>query len=284
MTLVNGIVSFLAMILNIAQIALMIHKKKTKVPFEKTLLSLAFADSLASISHCLFFALTYLHFRGFVVIPRVAIGLLASLVAFSIYSSLIHSIFIAVQRIYAVLLPFKFRIHFTSAVCLVSIVVVWAVSLTLSVFVIYLENFIGHPFIIVAVSGVLVLCYIMICYHVRVQRRRAAVSANPQQQNDLACRTLVYSILVTAAFLICMLPNAIYILSRSDSVFAQKFTELMFTLNSVADSLLYFVFPQISQKKCCCFPGNTHRVRMAEPLAVTSSSCLELPQIYDTRL
>ena len=283
MTLANGIFSLLAIILNLAQIALMIYKKKTKVPFEKTLLSLALADFLVSTSQCLFFALIYLQFRGFFTIPLAVVGVLASLVGFSIYSSLFHSIFIAVQRIYAVLLPIKFRIHFTLEVCLVSLVIIWVVSLTLSVLVIYLRNFTGHPYILLAASGVLVLCYTLICYRVRLQRSRVSISANSRQQNDSTCRTLVYSVLVTAAFLLCTLPTAVYILNRSISVFALKFTELMLTLNPVVDSLLYFAFSHMSLKRCCCFPGNTRRVRVSEPLAITRSSHLELPQVEETR-
>ena len=283
MTLANGTVSLLAIILNVAQIVLMIYKKKTKVPFEITLLSLALADVLVSMSQCLFFTFIYLQFRGFFTLPLAVIGVLASLVGFSIYSSLFHSVFIAVQRIYAVSLPIKFRVNFSSGICLVSIVVIWIVSLTLSVVVIFLEIFNGHAYILLAASGVLVLCYTMISYRVRLQRSRVSISTNPQQQNDSTCRTLVYSILVTAAFMFCTLPTAVHIIIRSDSVFALKFAELMLTLNPVVDSLLYFAFSYMNQKKCCCFPGNARRVRVAEPLAITRSSHLELPQVEETR-
>ena len=204
---------------------------------------------------------------------------------FSVYSSLFHSIFIAVQRIYAVLLPIKFRIHFKSAVCLVSLVAIWIVSLSLSVVVIYQSKKFGHSYIILAISGVLPLCYCIICYRLRSQRSRVFIStSNTLQRNDSTCRNLVYSILVTAAFLFCTLPTAVFIQSRSTSIIAQKFTELMLSLNPVVDSLLYFAFSHMSQKNCCCFPRNIRRVRVAEPLAVTRSSHLELPQIGVTKL
>ena len=284
MTLANGVVSFLAMILNIAQFVHMIRRKKTKLPFEKTLLSLALADFLTSISHCLFYVFIYIYHRNLLTFPALVFGVLATLVGFSVYSSLFHSIFIAVQRIYAVLLPIKFRIHFKSAVCLVSLVVIWIASLCMSVVVIYREKPFGHSYIILAISGILPLFYCIICCRLRSQRSRVFISTTTRQQNDSSCRTFIYSILVTAAFLFCTLPIAVYIQSRSTSIIALKFTELMLSLNPVADSLLYFAFSHMSQKKYCFFPRNIRRVRVAEPLAVTRSSHLELPQIEETKL
>ena len=281
MTLVNGIVSLLAIILNVAQIVVMIYKKKTKVPFEKTLLSLALADAFVSISKFLFLASIYLLLGGIIIIttPWKVIGVFNLMVGFSIYFAMCHSIFIAVQRIYAVFLPIEFRENFTSGICLVSIFAVWVVSLALSALEIFLRNFNGYVYIMLAASGVLILCYTMICCHVRSQRSRVSISTNPQQQNDSTSRTLVYSVLVTAAFLFCTVPHVVNMLIRSDSYFALRITGLMLTLNPVVDSLLYFAFSHMSQKKCCCFPGNAHRAREAETVAITRSSHLELPQI-----
>lgn len=280
MLMSNGYAYPLGVILNAVQIVLIIRKKKTKLPFEKTLLSLASADLLVSMCGTL---LLIFHYCLSYDEGDTSLHLLATIfgvgMIFSIFSSIFHALFIAAQRFFAVFLPIKFKLFFRCRICIICLVVIWIISFSLSLYVGNLTQIRLLSYAIYAVGCLLGICYILICYQVHCQRRsRIAMSSSSHQQNNPTCKILVYSILVTSAFIICTLPVAIALQrifqGRILSPFILQFCGVLLALNPVFDSLLYFIFNHVKQIESgyCCILGLINSCKAREDVSSSMSA------------
>ena len=253
----------------------MIYKKKTKLAFDKTLLSLAFADLLSSLFWGVFLLNGYYHLFMITMIGSF----------FSITSSLLHAVFIATERFFAVFFPIKFRIYFTWKYCAVCLLIVWLISLSLSCVVSAFSNLSAMSYIIFPSGGLLVVFYSMICYRVHLQRRSAVVmSTGSHLQDDSTSRILVYSVLITAVFLLCTMPFAVL---AHGTALKNCYAFIMISLNPVFDAVTYFAFNYSKKHGCCRYchrMTDSCQARIVVTLQATSVANSEQPQIRDSQL
>ena len=115
----------LGIILNAVQIRMITRKRKTRQPFQITLLSLSVADLLIAITlltsgvDYLLISLNIAHFKGWFYLVQL------SFYGFSLLSSMLHVSFIALQRLLAVLYPLRIKRILTGRRCLIAIAVIW---------------------------------------------------------------------------------------------------------------------------------------------------------------
>ena len=268
-------VCLIGAILNAAQIAVMIYKKKRRLPFDKTLLSLAFADFFSS----LFWGLFWISSDSLLF----SVYLVGSYL--SIISSLLHAVFIAAQRFFAVFLPIKFRIYFKEKFCTICLIILWIISLPLCGLMGLYKRPTVMSYVIFPSGGLLVVLYSLICYRVHLQRRSvSAVSASSRQQNDSTYRILAYSILITTVFLLCTIPFAVSVLGSSPG---KCYEFVLISMNPVVDAVMYFAFNHLRKHRCChCCQRLTGKcqARMDVSLPATSSANTEQSQMQESKL
>ena len=235
------------MLLNFVQIALMIRHKRTKTPFDISVIGVCIADLIAAL---LWFILSLCRYVFKVKSRYYGIIMDAGLIL-SIVSSLLSTLFIAVQRSFAVFSPFKFRICFTRQRCLICLVIIWMTSILVSFLVKYLGNFHIYSAFVLACGCLLIMCYLILCR--TVHRQRHIVSSNTvPNRNRNNRKTMLYCVLITITFVLCTFPLAFVLgkIVKSTNAYLQNLFRWLMALNPVFDSLLYFIFNR--NVLCCC--------------------------------
>lgn len=242
----------LGMILNMFQLILMVRGKKTKLAFDITILSLDIADIFASISLILDSIRESFSLNGVIIYSETFRRINSIGLYFSIYSSFFHALLIAMQRLFAVFFPMKFQKHFTKRSCITCLVVIWILSLLLSVLTNYLKfSRKIFPHMIVSIGVLLTVFYFMICWRLYSQRRTVSArrSSTVGHRNHWV---LQYSVIVTVAFIACTFPFGVLLIRRSTGTFNSlqetfeinrqlRIASMIITLNPALDTLLYLI-------------------------------------------
>ena len=249
----------LGIVFNFCEIASLVHAKKTKLPFDITLISLAVSDLLLAITSLVLGI-------SISVIPHLAASdwyskVITFCIQSSSFSSALHILFIAFQRLVAVVHPLKISIWITRKRSIVTVLLLWLTSAVVSVpasmdFYIYQRIFICSPFFSIII---VIICYFIISFKMMT---RKAPTAGGQRAHNIS--VLAYSMSITAIFMICTLPFTIYAIQEPVSLLRMRppsYVLLLFYVQVVLDPILYF-FSQIWKKiKCrsviqCCGSGN----------------------------
>lgn len=233
---------------NMLELVFLVREKKIKEPFKMAIFSLALADLLSS-SIMMLLAMLY------TIAGKYKISLFS--VAFaSFISSQFHIIFITIQRFVAVIYPLKLKIVVTSLRSAVSLVFIWISSISLAIVLknINLEGFIGVLILgyVSLISGVVIIfSYGIIIY--RLIKQRMKITPNTSSPHKL--RTILYSLTITAAFIVCNYPWVLTSIKRG----ACKSCEIPFNiesvllwLNLVIDPIIYFLFHAIKSSNAFC--------------------------------
>ena len=218
------------------------------MPFDITIISLAASDlMLAAIS----FVLSIIHYS---LRELITINWYTGLYTFCIYSSsltsAIHVLFIAVQRLIAVLYPLKVSILITRKRCIKTICILWLISCVASLpvslkFYDYQLIFMYSPLVI---ACAIVVCYVIINIKMWTRKRP---TASGQSSNNMS--VLIYSISITAIFMICTFPYTIYTILYPQNVLNGKiaaYAFYLFYLQVILDPVVYF-FSHIWKKSGC---------------------------------
>ena len=249
----------LGIVLNFCEIASLVHARRTKLPFDIALISLAVSDLLlAMASPVLGISIS--------MIPRlVASEWFSKAITFCIqsssFSSALHMLFIAFQRLVAVCYPLKASIWITRKRSIMTVLLLWLVSGAVAVpasmdFYIYQRMFICSPFLS---TIIIIVCYFIISF--KMMTRKAPAAGGQQAQN---ISVLVYSISITVIFMMCALPFAIFAIQEPVLLHRMRLPSYvlhLLYLQVVLDPVLYF-FAQIWKKiKCgsvfqCCGSEN----------------------------
>ena len=247
-------------VLNCFEIASLLRAKRTKLPFDLTLISLAAADLITALTLCISPIPVYIE-------PSIISSAWFSKINLHIIyasnlCSAFHMILIAVQRLVAVLFPLKISIWITRKRAIITFLFLWMISNAFPI-PIHLgettfQRFLNYTPLISA--GAILLCYIIINYKT-MTRRRISVSQNTTQNLHI----LLYSICVTAIFFACTLPYTIEMIlkpTKMISVYAFYFFLLQFALNPIA----YYLFQTLKRRNwlACCRvnPGSNASVQM----------------------
>ena len=232
--------------LNAFQLLHTCRKNRKQTPFERSIFSLSIADLLSSSFTLAFMIYSHLWHNSLLQINSDITKSIAVLVQYSILSSIFHLLFIALIRITAALWPLKFRLHITSRFSNMSIATIWILSLVLSNVNVFLTTADIIGYILVSTQALFLATYIIICCVVKKQDEAAKRLSTGSQNRPFVFRyTLLHSLFVTSAFILCTLPAALFyvdVLNRFDQSYVYEWARWMFYLNPMADSMLYFYF------------------------------------------
>ena len=243
---ISEIIAASGIVLNTIQISSTFRQGNKARPFDLSIVSLSAADLLSSIFTLVFMIHWHLSHNSLIQQTSVIESVSRAFLQFSVTSSIFHLVFIAIQRVFAVVFPMQFRTRFTTRHCYEVIGVTWILSLTFS-----LINFFALPSDIIGyaviVSEVLfVITYSIICLSVKKHNNATQRLRTTVHQHRSAFRgTFFYAIYMTVAFILCTLPLALYatgIVKRIDPSYVFEWARWMFYLNPTVDSLLYFYF------------------------------------------
>ena len=251
-------------ILNICEIVSLVHTKRTKLVFDITLLSLSLSDLLLSIvttSHVIvhlslpIFAKSEFYLNFFIV-----------WIYSSNLSSALHMMFIAIQRLIAVLYPFKVSIWITRKRAIITIFVLWLTSTGASVPLstqcfTYHRILIGSPFVL---AIVIIFCYIII--NVNLMTRKIPRATTGHQAQNVS--VLLHSICITVIFMFCAFPFSIRAVSQPANIFktpGPTYVFHLFFLQVVLDPIVYFFSQMLKRAGCtrllnvchCCVSDNS---------------------------
>ena len=269
-TIVLEIIGSLGILSNSLQLALMIRRKHTKTPFDISVFGLCIADLMSAILWFSFHLCLHLYLTKKITLNSKYYYIISNAgLTLSVTSSFLHTLFIAVQRSFAVFLPFRFRIYFTRQRCLICLVFIWLMSILTAFLVPFFRSYTIISLVIINCGWMLVVCYSLLCWV--VYRQRAAVTsiaAHNRNRNQTNRKTMAYCVLVTISFIICTFPFALLWgeFFKSTNLYFQYAVRWPVGLNAVFDSLLYFMFRRNENMTCyislcsqCCLPRKRGR-------------------------
>ena len=250
--MVFEVMGSLGIVLNSAQLAVMIRRKNTKSPFDISILGLCTADLITAVMWLLLYVGRHLLLNKVVAINEEYLDIFSDAgLNLSFASSLLHTLFIAAQRSFAVFFPFKFRIYCTKRRCGYCLLLIWMMSMLVSFLVTYFQKFIIMSIVIIVCGCLLVVCYAILCCAINRQSTiLASVSAHNRRENNH--KTVAYCAFVTMAFVLCTVPFALYIddLIIIKSFYLRSSLKWLMLLNVIIDSLLYFLFRRNEKMTC----------------------------------
>ena len=283
----------LGLIANIAQSVLLYRKRKNKSLFDLSLSSLCAADIIVSLAF-IAFGLAHILILSkpltseSVKVYKIVSVIFSGAINYSLFCSLFHVVFIALQRLMVVFFPLKFKVMATKARCIISLAAVWVFSggfLSLG----HLKKsraiseFYGY--FIIALGGLLVIIYIAICYRVF---KSAKVRLAPKRDETSSQRLAVHAVAVTTIFIVCNFPYASLQL-RGIVPFTYSWSlRVILALNPLLDSVVYFfaVYCRNKRSMDAAPSSNTRQTNQHSSLASRCSPqpCIENKQSDSSRL
>ena len=277
------------LIWNAIQFIFIIRRKKIKLAFDLTILSLNVADLIVSI------CITMLNIYFYLILTSgnntwyPSVSALAMGFNLSLWSSIWHSVFIAIQRFLATFFPMKFRIYYTRKHCIAGLIIVWISSILQTAFSYVGITIFIHAlaFLIIFSDAFLITFYVMICCRVHYKRRllSSTMASSRHHQNNW---TLQYSVLVTSAFVFCTLPYAVMDLRQMvgdpswSFMYPVEFavTSSILFLNPALDSVLFFV-ANYKQKLCCQSLRRSNTLNMSFQCGYCSIACCKRTEVIE---
>ena len=256
---------------NILEFIVILRQKKQKEKFGLTLASLCIADIIGSLSLGVTGGLRLLKYSGpesFAIYEKTTTALLwragHGSLQFSVGTSFMHIVFIAIQRLFAVLMPLKFQANFTYARCAAGVIITWLVMFIYGTLVTLVFN----PFIhylsfcsVLVMELILIITYGAITFKTwKDDKKRASLKSKSSSQgstDDATHRVLFHSLAVTLAFLICTMPHSIFYiyvkihrLQPTHNLNAYHVVNVLISINPFLDPLIYFFFMNHLSKYC----------------------------------
>ena len=239
--------------LNIAEIWIILKKKKILSNYERILLSLAIADALVSVAvvsgHSYELAIlqsgsfkkdkdwtkekTYVEFG----------------VWFSILASMMHVLGLTVDRFIAIQYPFRHKIWITKTRMQIFLAVTWFVSLTSISLLMFLLNLLTlklvASYFAMSFSIVIAVAYILIVKKVLVDQNKTlggvaslnTASQQREQQKKKEHRLVITCLIIVLAFLISVVPFSLYMMVGKKEV---VYVCILLICNSMANPLIFF--------------------------------------------
>ena len=246
---ISEIIAVTGIVLNTCQILATFKHIHKKAPFDLSVLSLSVADLFSSGFTLIFMVYWHLLDNSLIQHKSVIESVSRVCLQFSVLSSMFHLAFIAIQRVFAVVSPLKFRSRFNETYCYRSIAVVWFLSLTFSLVNFFAASSDMIGYIVLSSELLLVVTYSIICCTVKKEDNFAHALQSPEQQRSSAFRKIfLYAIYMSLAFILCTLPSALYsvkLVQRVDPSYIYEWVRWMFYLNPTVDSFLYFYFRKV---------------------------------------
>ena len=233
-------------ILNAAELVILIREKKIKYPFKMILFSLAIAD-LLTLTGASIFAFAW-------IVYRTDLGYALDALYTGAIVSQFHVIIITSQRIVAVAFPLQYKALITSARCAVLLVFVWVLTASISAVLLIFKKDIAiniFTYLLLACGIFLILSYNFIICRVLKDRRRVISSRAASLRNK---KLIIYSLSVAIALIVCNYPFAIRIIAtdgRNVQSTDKSLESFLFFLNPTIDPVIYLLLHG------CKYPSNT---------------------------
>lgn len=248
-----GLCGFL---INVLEGFVVFYSKKQKTIFGVTLASLCIADILSGLCFFVVGLMRLVQYDGSLTIDIIPNTKLASswqgghgALFFSMGTSFTHVIIIAVQRFFAVFMPFRYRTSFRYKHCLVLLGTVWVLLLMSGIAGYFYVSVIWYASYVLTLTVclTLIVTYTAIVVKTfRADKHRLSITSKKRVQekegNRASRKVLSLSIAVTIAFVLCTLPHgAFYLFERSNMTYYHIINSLI-SVNPFMDSVIYFSF------------------------------------------
>ena len=266
--LINILVGIIGFIQNVAQLLLLKRKKEWRI-FDYTLVSLGASGFIA--------ALLFLLNGVILLLMAVDVDLGLSLAAykckhhakfcFALNCSFLHVLFIAAQRLVAVIFPLKAILIMTKTRCFALLVFIWVVSILFDSWSTW--KFVGVPlnslpailftYVSVTTGFLLLLAYIFICH--RLAKRSNII--NTQSSTNQHRRVVSYAVAITVLFFISIMPAAVMTFMRYEAknAYLSEFPYWMLGFNVPLNPIVYFWLSYYKRERwsslCICCRGKT---------------------------
>ena len=257
--------SALVILLNIAEIIIISRIKRRKTIYEKLLLSLSVADGLFGLINGLQIIFRLYASRD---LSQDIVEVSIIIYFFFIFSSLLHLLFISLNRVWAICSPLKHRIIVTRKRIHIAIAVLWifTMSVTLAVF---LDSFLDEPYsfwnillgiaILVLISDAVFLIFNTILIY--MIKKKETVTENKEgrcQMKSTERAVLRVCVVITIMFVFFTAPWAIIKLTAGQG---PSWTHILLILNSAVNSVVYFFKGYLKQSCLGKRKGETMRVQ-----------------------
>lgn len=243
-----------AFILNIVEIILIIRMRKRWKPFDKMLLSFSFADLLVATVTIVYYVLWLcdVSIRG----QKLSQSDFILLLLFSEESSLLHVLFITIDRFYAIRYPIQHNIKMKGRLPNIIIIAVWVyvalISSTLATFMFMWAD----AFAILAKLYSVTIIALGICYALAYYKMFGMILSHSASVHNVrkcqirdvlhqdGCKRergiFITSILVMLSYIICMYPISFEMLIRKKIENISSPTQVFLVTNSLLNPVVYF--------------------------------------------
>ena len=240
-------IGFLVAALNVFEIIIIARIKKRK-KYEVLLLSLSFSDCLFGVSNVLLASLyisNECHARGLLECFYI-------LYLFFFFSSMFHLTIMSIDRVIAVVKPFKHKFLFTRRRIYIIIAIIWSFTLIicgslfiadelteLSVQKVESEKEMIVSITIIIVDVVMIFSYSIIIYYYSLKNSVATQPTKRQKKLPIIC------IILGATFVLFTLPFALLVFTMEDVPF---YANVILVGNSGVNSIVYFFRDKIEER------------------------------------
>ena len=266
------VIAIIVIVLNTAEIFVLLRKGRKRKNPENLILSLSWADFLVGLVYVIFGASKIIaDYKPKYEPTALTLARNTRLVlAFTVVVSVLHILLIAVERFYAVKRPLKYRTVVTKKRINFIITAVWTFSLTLIALLRLLPLVLKRPTgsvartgvlqgcIIFVSDGVMILVYGYLSYYLFNRSKTKLLTANSDERSKEISyakqkRDTVFCICIAAAFIICSLVAAVgWLLPRSVNPMTWDLVNVtgksLLVSNSFINPILYFWKSHLSRK------------------------------------
>ena len=239
------VIGFLVAVLNIIEIVIIARIKKRK-KYEVLLLSLSLSDCLFGISNVILVYITNeCHARSLLECSYI-------LYLFFVLTSMLHLTFMSIDRVIAVVKPFKHKLLLNQRRTNIIIAMLWSFTLVacgslftadelkqLSIQKVESEKEIIVSITIIVVDIVMIFSYSIIIYHHRLKNKVATQLTKRQKNLPIIC------IILGATFVLFTLPFALLVFTMEDVPF---YANVILVGNSGVNSIAYFFRDKIEER------------------------------------
>lgn len=183
------------------------------------------------------------------IVPKILL-ISSSIFLFTIFSSVFHTIAIAIERFYAIKFPTKYHVFTTYTVKCVTLILIWIGALSFSVLVGILNQHITDKLmsrylwcsVLMSSAAVVFFTYTYIACLLFRQRRKGVnpVQFNPRcytHQKRLN-RLTILCLILGISFVLCILPVA---MGRVNPIFYHPANHFLISFNSLINPCIYFL-------------------------------------------
>ena len=237
--------AILGLMANSFQATYCIMKKKYNTNFEKSLISLCFADIFTSLT---LIGLGCVEVSFKLDLHYFVMNILLTCSTTTMFN---HTILIAAQRLIAVVYPLRVKIIMSKRRLHVLLSLTWVLGCTYGIGLVFgVEKFVRVNCYMIFVSSIeLIILYSGIAY-TTYQKNKGSQALTHHEDRSRSGAVLLHSFLVTTAFIICFVPFSVhylFVLKKLKPTFI--LFDLLVSMNPLVDAIVYFYMKHCRRKQ-----------------------------------